>query len=186
MSEEKAVEEAPLYVSDKDAPEAEAAPEPKVRKKATPKRPKASKRQVIASRKLKKAVRRAGGAAERREVVEDLLEDLEDQEVEESEDNRPGRKIRGSKVSWTEQDIKDRWPIISFIPEWTGPLNFQGVRYQAIAGREMHVPSVIKRIYDNRIREKMDHPNAMPRDTGFETVVQIGAGALGPDTSISQ
>ncbi len=176
MSEEEptvGTPDAPLYVSEKPA------------KAKVPKR-RNSKRQVIAARKVARAVKRAGNAAEQRRVLEDSLETVEDVEIDQEEDNRPGRHIGGEKIAWKESDLLERWPVVAFVPSETLPISFNGIRYQMIAGRECHVPSVIVRQYNDRVKAKTDPAKDLLQGTGFNTVVELGAGPLGPDPSLAK
>ncbi len=154
-------------------------------KAAAPKR-RNTKRQTIAAKKVTRAVKRAGSPAARRELLEAALEDAEDVEIAVEEDNRPGRHIGGEKVAWQESDLLERWDVVSFMPAETVPISFNGIRYQLIAGQEMHVPEVIVRLYNEHVRAKVNPSDGVFKDTGFQTIVQLGAGPLGPDPAVTQ
>ena len=84
----------------------------------------------------------------------------------------PGRIVRGEKTSWTYQDMVKRFPIVSFIPDDTIPLTWNGVKVQAITGLEMHVPKPFYEIYQRR-KASMRPQKAPPG-----IIVELGAGAF--------
>ena len=88
-------------------------------------------------------------------IVSELLETaVEEQEARESE-RKPGMTIRGGKVPWTPGDVERSFPKVTFVPEESIPVSFNGVRYFLREGEENTVPSCIKAIYDDhRKRER--------------------------------
>lgn len=127
--------------------------------------------------KVKRKVKRELRIERQPEDALDVLEELKGEveaKIEETPVGRvPGRIVDGVKTAYTYQDLVDMFPIVTFTPEDTLPLNFNGVRVQAIAGVEMHVPSVYKEIYDN-------HRKALRKikPDEFDGYVLPGAGAF--------
>jgi len=91
-------------------------------------------------------------------------------------------KPSARKVPWTYKDMK-QFPEVTFTPEETIKIIYNGLLYQLVADRETIVPSVIKGLYD-------DHRKAMRKQsdtimTNFGVVkVSAGAGALEPEAFI--
>ncbi len=95
-------------------------------------------------------------------------------ENEETGERIPGKLVHGQKTIWTYKDCLDRYEVVSFIPEETIPLNFNGVKVQAFSGIEMHVPKCFKKVYD-------DHRKALrPESPPPGVTVELGAGPLPP------
>ncbi|KKL71581.1 hypothetical protein LCGC14_2093520 [marine sediment metagenome] len=102
-------------------------------------------------RKVKRAMKKITIPAEAREVAAELLRDAEIK-VETTPTGRvPGLTIGATKTTYNYQDLVRMFPIVSFIPEETIPLTFQGVKVQAYVGIEMHVPKCFKDIFPIRI-----------------------------------
>lgn len=91
----------------------------------------------------------------------------------------PGKVVKGQKTIWTYGDMVERFPIVSFVPDETIPLTWNGVKVQAYSGIEMHVPKPFYDIYRQHKSEQMKSAKSLP-DLGFESIVQLGAGALPP------
>ena len=76
----------------------------------------------------------------------------------------------------------EKWgQIVAFIPEKTVPLLINGVRVQALAGIEMHVPKAFKDIYDRSGRASREPVGAHLQQMGYDATVALGAGALEPE-----
>lgn len=119
----------------------------------------------------------AEAAIEAKETIEDselkLFQKLADKYTNELNGPRlPGKKVSGMKTAWTYRDMLERFQIISFIPDETLPLTWNGIKVQAIAGIEMHVP---KPFFDIYTRHKLAL-RPRPAPPGIE--VDLGAGAL--------
>jgi hypothetical protein len=90
------------------------------------------------------------------EAVSELLQSVVEQKEAESGERVPGGTIRGSKIPWTRGDVERRFPKVTFVPEESIPVTFNGITYQLREGEDNTVPSCIKVIYDDhRKRERM-------------------------------
>jgi hypothetical protein len=132
----------------------------------------ASKERI--KRKVKRDLHRARDPEVAREILAEVLPEVETKAQEKAEGRVPGRIVGGSKTGYTYSDLVKMFPIVTFTPLETLPLNFQGVRVQALSGVEMHVPSVYKEIYDRYMLGKTR--NSKPE--GIEGWFAPGAGAL--------
>ncbi len=83
------------------------------------------------------------------EAVTELAEVLAEEAKSVGEPRTPGATVRGGKVPWTRGDIERTFPMVTFMPEETVPVSWNGVRYQLLEGIEATVPSCIKGIYDD-------------------------------------
>lgn len=88
------------------------------------------------------------------EAVSELLQVAVEQGQADSGERQPGMTIRraggiAAKVPWTRADVEKRFPKVTFMPEETIPVTWNGVSYQLREGEEITVPSVIKTTYDN-------------------------------------
>ncbi len=92
---------------------------------------------------------------------------------------KPGDVINGYKVAWTWSEMLKQFPIVTFTPEETIPLTWNGVKVQALAQIEMHVPQPFKMIYDQHRRELGKQTKIVGRE-GFDSTTSLGAGALEP------
>lgn len=89
------------------------------------------------------------------EAVSELLETVVEQKEAESGERKPGVTIRGSKVPWTRGDVERAFPKVTFVPEESLPVTFNGITYRLTEGEDNTVPSCIKVIYDDhRKRER--------------------------------
>lgn len=117
------------------------------------------------------------------ELAEVLSEEdkalLETRMNEFSADAIPGQIVKGIKKGWTFQDFVARWPIQSFTPAENLLVTLNGIPVQFRAGIEMHVPSIFIKAYNDRQRNLMNTGRKLP-DLGYETVIELGAGALPP------
>uniref|UniRef100_A0A6M3IHM4 Uncharacterized protein n=1 Tax=viral metagenome TaxID=1070528 RepID=A0A6M3IHM4_9ZZZZ len=87
----------------------------------------------------------------------------------------PGSIKGDTKVIYTEEDLLRMFPLVTFTPEETLPLTFQGIRVQALAGVEFTVPKCFKDIYDRSRRPKTAMKKELA-DMGIK--IDEGAGAL--------
>jgi len=130
-------------------------------------------------RKVKRAMKKITIPAEAREVAAELLRDAEIK-VETTPTGRvPGLTIGATKTTYNYQDLVRMFPIVSFIPEETIPLTFQGVKVQAYVGIEMHVPKCFKDIYDNHRKEKRQIQKTL-KEAG---ILDLGVGGLPPEVT---
>ena len=121
--------------------------------------------------------------ADLREIVDEISFEADERIQNESGGERvPGKVVNGQKTIYTENDLIKMFPIVTFTPEETVPLIFNGVRYQAMNGVEMHVPQCIKEIYDRHKRELRKRPE-LPEE-GYVNEVALGVGALEPERTI--
>jgi len=136
-------------------------------------------------RRVKKQVTRqlkSVSPAEAARIADELKAEAEKVVEAQPTERVPGSTVQGVKVTYNMSDLKEIYGLCSFTPMETLPLNCQGVRLQAIAGVELvDVPICFKTIYENHMREqiaagKMSHLEGM----GFESTVELGAGALPP------
>lgn len=135
-------------------------------------------RKAIVKRVVQRDLRRASNAEEAQEIVAELEKEVE-AKVQEFKGKRiPGTIVGGTKVAYNYSDLVAMFPIVSFIPQETIPLTFQGVQVYAISSVEMHVPKCFKDIYDRHVREK-SRPNKLP-EMGYFNTIELGAGALPP------
>lgn len=128
---------------------------------------------------------------EKKEEAFELLDEVEQAELsdfeqwkrdkqKERDERIPGKKVAGTKTMWTKKDIADRWPVVTFVPEETVKVTFQGVIYQLLAGAENHVPQVIRDQYYMCKRQERMAGKSLP-ETGYVTTIDLGAGALPPE-----
>ena len=106
---------------------------------------------------VKRAVKRLTQQAMTSKEAIDVLDEVRDEvdakaETEGLHEGEVGTIRHGNKVTPTYTSLCKQFPIVSFTPEETVPLNYQGVRFQALAGVECHVPKCFKDIYDNHRR----------------------------------
>ena len=78
-----------------------------------------------------------------------------------------GKDQRGDpiyfKKTWTRGDMERMYEKRTFTPQWTVPVTVQRVTYQLVAGQEITVPSIIKDVYESRMRiQHMDYAAAYP------------------------
>ena len=138
-------------------------------------------RKARVKKTIQRELKRATNVKEAQDIISELSAEVE-KKVEEFTGKRiPGMTVGGSKVSYQWSDLMDMFPVVSFIPEETIPLTFQGVMVQALAGIEMHVPKCFKDIYDRHVRERRSAAKSIPH-LGYETTIALGAGALPPRT----
>ena len=131
-------------------------------------------------RKVKATIRKVIDPQETKDLLEELVEEAE-QKIEEKPTGRvPGLTIGSTKTIYTYQDLEKMFPYVSFRPEETIPLTFQGVKVQCFAGFEMHVPKCFKDIYDNHRREKGRHAETL-REANMEDLGVLPAGGITAD-----
>lgn len=136
----------------------------------------------VRKERVKRSIRRSLKLVPREELEQAVNEIVaEVDEVVESipKEVKPGDVINGYKVAWTWGEMLKRFPIVTFTPEETIPLTWNGVRVQALSQIEMHVPQPFKAIYDQHRRE-MGRKVKIEGREGFDTTIALGAGALEP------
>ena len=111
------------------------------------------------------------------EVIEEIKQELETKVEETPKGRVPGLTIGGSKTTYTYQDLVKIFPVVSFIPEETIRLTYQGVPVQAFSGIEMHVPKCFKDIYDRHRFELRQHSKNV-KEAGL---LDLGVGELPPE-----
>ena len=134
-----------------------------------------TKQKVRATKGIKRAVKRLS-EEERNDVLSNL-----DKPEESPKERIPGQVVRGTKTTWTKADMDRIYGICEFTPEETVPITINGIRYQCIAGYTMLCPTIVKQVYENRKRVLRESGKVLPHDLGYETIVELGAGALPPE-----
>ena len=128
-------------------------------------------------RRVKRETRRAMTPLEAKEAVAEVAQEMDDgikPAITSLESGRqPGSIIGDTKVIYTYNDLVRMFPIVDFVPEANVPLTFQGVKVQAYAGVEMHVPKCFKDIYDKSRRRNPEMRREL-RDMGIH--IEEGAG----------
>jgi hypothetical protein len=137
-----------------------------------------SKRAERAKRNIKRSLKLVP-KEELERVVEEVNSEADDELDIVPEGKRPGDVVNGYKVPWTYEVMVKEFPIVTFTPEETIPLTWNGVKVQAYAQIEMHVPEPFKMIYDNHRREIGRKPSQTFKD-GFINMIELGIGALEP------
>lgn len=127
-------------------------------------------------RRVERTLDQAISKREALDVIDEVREKVDaEAETEGLHEGEPGTIRAGQKVSFTYAGLCKQFPIVTFTPEETILLTFQGVPFQAYAGIECHVPQCFKEIYDRHRR---------PANVGRELAnlgikVDAGAGGLG-------
>lgn len=132
-------------------------------------------------RKVERALKTIPNAQEAVAVVDEIVDKAEERVEQEPEQRVPGLAVGDTKTSYTYQDLCSMFPIVSFIPEETIPLTYNGVRVQALQGVEIHVPQCFKRLYDQHRRELRRKPSISDGGQGYVPIIGIGDGALPPE-----
>ncbi len=130
---------------------------------------------------LRRTMRKVPNPKEAKAVLEELTKEAE-KKVEEAPEGRvPGLAIGDTKTSYNYSDLVKMFPVVSFVPEETIPLSFNGVRVQAIEGYEMHVPKCFYDIYQQH-RAMLRGKKLLPEsEQGYIPEIGLGAGALPPE-----
>jgi len=136
-------------------------------------------RKASVKRKATRVLNRAETPVQAEEIIEELRKEIAPKAEAHPGENVPGITYGGTKKGYSYQNLLEMFPVVTFTPERTVGLTFQGVRVQAIGGTEMHVPSCFKKIYDESRRRQME-AQGLTIDRGYITTVALGAGAL-PD-----
>ena len=133
-------------------------------------------------RKVKQEVHRAEKFADSPEEVKEALRSVLNDEPEPTPTERkPGMVIRGNKVPWTRKAQDEVYGVCEFVPDETLPVTVNGVGYQLLAGVPMMCPTIVRDIYYRSKRGARDAARALPTESGFESTVSLGAGALEPE-----
>ena len=129
---------------------------------------------------------------EAKEALRELYEEVEG-EIEERKKRTVGRQPgeivdRGKpsehKEPWNLADIEKAFPQITFTPEETIPVTFQGHTWYLQTDNTVTVPSVIKGIYDEHRRLNRRTPTVLITPGGDAVHVSPGVGALEPEKYI--
>ncbi len=132
-------------------------------------------------RKVERDLKRVRTPEEAMEIAERASEVARQRVLDEPETRVPGLTIAGAKTSWTKRDLEEKFPLVTWTPEETIPLCFNGVHYQAFMGFEWVTPSCIKSIYDNHRKVKMQQ-GALLQQANIQGGFQlIGEGGLPPE-----
>ena len=95
----------------------------------------------------------------------------------------PGTKIMMGKilrkVPWTKSKVEERYPMVTFIPEFSDVLLWNGVRYVIIEGVECSIPKPHHEMYLERQRFEHKPKSAAIIVGGQAISVQYGAGLAG-------
>ncbi len=136
---------------------------------------------IKVKRKLERDLKRVRTPEEAMQIAERASEVARQRVLDEPEVRTPGLTIAGAKTAWTKRDLEEKFPLVTWTPEETIPLCFNGVHYQAFMGFEWVTPSVIKTIYDNHRKVKMQQDN-MLKDANIQGgFARIGEGGLPPE-----
>ena len=92
-------------------------------------------------------------------------------------DTNPGTN---QKVAWTWKELCARYPIVTIHPQETIKFSWNGIDIQLIAGAEHYVPEPIAAMYHGWLANKRK-TNKLISGSGFETIVELGAGPLAPE-----
>ncbi len=136
-------------------------------------------RKAIAKKKVKRDLRKIS-PEDVKAIVEDIGE-VAERKIEQGQARIPGATIDGMKIPWTRKDIEERFPIVELNSEETIQITWNGVTYQLLAGAIHYVPSVIRDSYLRHRRGLMESAKNIGKDSGFVTMVELGAGALPPE-----
>ena len=137
-------------------------------------------KQARVKRTVKRVIGRARTAVEATEIIEEIKQELEPQVKEEASGERvPGKIVHGMKTPWTYSDLCKVFPIVTFTPDESMPLTWGGVRVQALQDIEMHVPRCFRDIYLANKQGSRISAKTLP-ESGFQSIVELGAGALPP------
>ena len=128
-------------------------------------------------RRVTQALRRSMTPEDAQEVIAEVAIEVQQKVETQPKIRTPGSIVAGSKVAYTYQDLCKMFPIVTFTPEETIGLTFQGIRVQALEGKEMHVPKCFKNIYDQHRAAMRYGARGMPQ-VGYVNVEELGAGAL--------
>jgi hypothetical protein len=131
-------------------------------------------------RRITKDMKRAMTPRQAKEAITEIAQEIADEDMKPELTSAaakvpPGTVIGDTKVIYTFKDLEAMFPIVTFTPEVTIPLSFNGVRFQALEGRECHVPKCFKDIYD-----KVRKPRTEMRQelAGMGIRVEPGAGKV--------
>ena len=133
-------------------------------------------------RRVKKALKRTVSPEVAQDILEELADTAEDSLIDEEGAlvRMPGKVVGGTKTTWTYQDLVKMFPIVTFLPDETILLTFNGVSVQAIANLEMHVPKCFLDIFQRHKRELQSSGKALP-ERGYISEIGLGLGALPPE-----
>ncbi len=131
-------------------------------------------------RQVKSTIRKVLDPQETKVLLNEIIEEVE-QKIEEKPKGRvPGLTIGSSKTPYTYKDLDGMFPAVTFTPEETIPLTYQGVSVQALSGWEMCVPECFKRVYDNHRREKRQFSKTL-KEANMEDLGVLPAGGITAD-----
>lgn len=136
----------------------------------------------MAKEKIKDAIKR-----EIIPAVEEAIAEVTEEVMRDTSDLPPGTVIgkgtqRARKVPWTMATIREVYPDITFTPEQTLPVTFNGVSMHLVSGVEVTCPSVFKGLYDDYRASVRRHGSGNVATPYGGVTVLSGAGALPPET----
>ena len=128
-------------------------------------------------REVKRTLRKARTPEDVTEVLSEIKGEIEERAEVTPKERIPGMVVGGAKVPYTFKYLCKIFPMVQFTPEETVGLTYQGVRVQALSGRELTVPLCYKTIYDQHRHPKGNLEEL--KSLGIN--VELGAGALPPE-----
>ena len=131
-------------------------------------------------RRVKQELKRARSPEVVREVLQELERVAAVAVTEKQEGKVPGQTRAGTKTSYTYQDLCLMFPIVSFAPDETILLTFNGVAVQAFSGVEMHVPKCFQDVYRSHQRATRDSLKDL-RNERLGLDIVPGGGPLAPE-----
>lgn len=131
------------------------------------------KREALAKRKVARVVKKLN-AQETTAILNEIAESKPTAPAQ----RVPGLIINGQKTSWTLKDFELIYGVEQFTPEERCTITINGVKRELLANVTCLLPKNFIMVYQNHRREKAKRPR-FP-DTGFETEITLGAGALEP------
>ena len=135
-------------------------------------------RKALATRKVKQAIRKIEP-----EVAKEILEAEATRAEAKAEvtERRPGLTVGGHKIAWTYTDMA-QFPVVEVHSEENVKITWNGLDYQLLQGAIHYLPDVIAREYYNHRNQSVNASRNIKKDfaQGFETVIELGAGALPP------
>jgi len=135
-------------------------------------------RKASVKRKATRDLKRATTPIEAKEIIEELSKELESQADNFPKGGQiPGVTYGGNKAGYTYQHLCKMFPVVSFTPDETIPLTWNGVSVMAISGLEMHTPKCFKDLYD-RHRQAVRESFREVRKLNPDLIIDVGAGPL--------
>ena len=96
-------------------------------------------------------------------------------EVEEVQERRPGMKIKGYKVPFTYDWVNKTFAKVTFIPDETVVITWQGLSWQLRENEEVTVPSIVKQEFDKHKKAIRNASKGVSTSYGYSPVIGVGA-----------